>query len=149
LPLSRFAGQVLLIANTASKCGFTPQYAGLQRIWEEYRDRGLIVLGVPSNDFGGQEPGSEPEIRGFCDTKYGVSFPMAGKLPVSGAGAHPLFRFLAREGGMLSRPRWNFYKYVVGRDGRLLTWFSSLTPPGSGRMRQAVERALGTKDRAP
>ena len=134
----------MLVANTASKCGFTPHYAGLQRVWDDYRGRGLVVLGVPSNDFGGQEPGTEAEIRGFCEASYGVTFPMGAKLTVSGAQAHPLFRFLAEQGGPFSKPRWNFYKYLIGRDGTLQTWFSSLTRPDSPRMRGAIERALTT-----
>lgn len=143
LPLSAYVGRPLLIANTASKCGFTPQYEGLQKIWDEYKDRGLVVIGVPSNDFGGQEPGSEAEIAGFCSKNYGVGFPMAGKLPVSGKAAHPLFRWLGDEGGALSRPRWNFFKYVIGRDGSLIDWFSSVTRPESEKVRAAIGKALG------
>ena len=142
LPLADYAGQPLLIANTASKCGFTPQYAGLQRVWDEYRGRGLVVIGVPSNDFGGQEPGSAAEIAGFCAANYGVGFPMAGKVAVSGRSAHPLFRFIGEQGGLLARPRWNFYKYVIGRDGMLAGWFSSVARPDSRRVRAVIERAL-------
>ncbi len=142
LDLAEFAGRPVLLANTASRCGFTPHYAGLQRLWDEYRGRGLVVVGVPSNDFGGQEPGTEAEIGAFCQTNYGVTFPMSTKLHVRGRDAHPLFRFLAEQGGALARPRWNFYKYLVAPDGKLLTWFSTLTRPNSGRVRAAVERAL-------
>ena len=142
MPLRAYAGQPLLIVNTASRCGFTPQYAGLQALWQEQHGRGLVVLGVPSNDFGGQEPGGPEEIAGFCQLNYGVGFPMAAKVPVKGRAAHPLFRWLGEQGGLLSRPRWNFYKYVIGRDGRLLTWFGSTTAPGSPRLRAAVEGAL-------
>ena len=143
LDLGAYRGSVLLIANTASRCGFTPQYAGLQRLWEEYRDRGLVVIGVPSNDFGGQEPGTEGEIGAFCQKNYGVTFPMAGKAHVAGNDATPLFAALGRAGGLLARPRWNFYKYVVDRDGSLQTWFSSVTSPRSRRVRRAIEQALG------
>ena len=142
MPLQAYAGRPLLIVNTASRCGFTPQYAGLQALWAEHRAQGLTVLGVPSNDFGKQEPGTSEEIAGFCTLNYGVDFPMAAKVPVSGASAHPLFRWLGSEGGLLSRPRWNFYKYLVGRDGQLQTWFGSTTPPGSGRLRAAIAQAL-------
>lgn len=142
IALGEYTGRPLLIANTASRCGFTPHYAGLQQVWDSYRERGLVVIGVPSNDFGGQEPGSEAEIEAFCQKNYGVSFPMAGKLSVRGGEAHPLFRFLGEAGGVLARPRWNFYKYVIDRNGRLATWFSSLTPPGSGRVRAAIEKEL-------
>ena len=143
LELSSFAGRPMLIANTASRCGFTPHYAGLQRVWQEYQAQGLVVIGVPSNDFGGQEPGTDEEIASFCDLTYGVSFPMAAKVPVSGEAAHPLFKFVGDEGGLLARPRWNFYKYVIGRDGHLAAWFGSITKPDSRRVRAAVQRALG------
>ena len=142
MPLRQFAGQPLLIVNTASKCGFTPQYRGLQALWSANRARGLVVIGVPSNDFGRQEPGDAGEIAGFCDRNYGVGFPMTEKLHVSGRQAHPLFGWLAVEGGVLSRPRWNFFKYVVDRDGRLATWFTSAATPDSGRLRRAVEQVL-------
>ncbi|HEY0205571.1 MAG TPA: glutathione peroxidase [Acetobacteraceae bacterium] len=142
LPLRAYAGRPLLVVNTASRCGFTPQYAGLQALWAEHRGRGLTVLGVPSNDFGGQEPGTAEEIRQFCAVNYGVDFPMAAKVPVRGTAAHPLFRWLGQQGGLLARPRWNFYKYLVGADGRLAAWFGSTTPPGSRRLRAAIDRAL-------
>ncbi len=142
LKLRQFAGKPLLIVNTASRCGFTPQYEGLQALWSQHRDRGLTVIGVPSNQFGGQEPGSETDIASFCSSNYGVSFPMTEKLDVRGSNADPLFRWLAQQGGMLSRPRWNFFKYVIGRDGRLADWFSSVTSPDSPRLRTAVSRVL-------
>jgi glutathione peroxidase len=142
LDLAAFAGQPLLVVNTASKCGFTPQYKGLQTVWSEYRGRGLTVIGVPSNDFGRQEPGSEAEIGAFCSRNYGVSFPMAEKLHVRGPDAHPLFRWFAQQGGVLSQPRWNFFKYIVAPDGSLATWFSSVTAPDSGRLRAALDRVV-------
>lgn len=142
LPLQAYAGHPLLIVNTASRCGFTPQYAGLQALWTDYRGKGLTVLGVPCNDFGGQEPGTRQEIAGFCERNYGVGFPMADKVAVRGADAHPLFRWLAGQGGLLARPRWNFYKYLIGRDGQLSDWFGSTTPPGAARLRAAVDRSL-------
>ena len=142
MPLRDYAGRPLLIVNTASRCGFTPQYAGLQALHAEYHGQGLIVIGVPSNDFGNQEPGTRDEIAGFCTRNYGVGFPMADKAVVKGPAAHPLFHWLADQGGVLSRPRWNFYKYVIDADGRLAAWFSSVTPPGAGRLRRAVEGAL-------
>ncbi|HVJ51969.1 MAG TPA: glutathione peroxidase [Aliidongia sp.] len=142
LPLGDFAGRPMVVVNTASKCGFTPQYEGLEALWQRHRDQGLIVLGVPSNDFGGQEPGSSDEIASFCQINYGVDFPLTGKVHVRGAEAHPLFRWLASKGGFLSKPRWNFYKYLIGRDGQLQTWFSSLTPPGSAKFGNAVERLM-------
>ena len=142
MKLRQFAGRPLLIVNTASKCGFTPQYGGLQALWQRYEPDGLAVIGVPSNDFGGQEPGGADEIGAFCSRNYGVSFPMTEKLHVRGPETHPLFGWLGREGGLLSRPRWNFFKYVIGRDGRLANWFSSVTAPGSGRVQKALEKVL-------
>ena len=142
LNLEQFAGRPLLIVNTASRCGFTPQYEGLQALWSQHRERGLTVIGVPSNQFGRQEPGSGADIASFCSSNYGVSFPMTEKLHVRGPEADPLFRWLAQQGGPLSRPRWNFFKYVIGRDGRLANWFSSVTSPDSRRLRTAVARVL-------
>jgi len=139
LPLSQFKGQPLVIVNTASQCGFTPQYAQLQTLWRENRDKGLVVLGVPCNDFGAQEPGDAATIAAFCAGTYGVDFPLTAKVHVRGPHAHPLFEWLGREGGFLSRPRWNFYKYLIGRNGELLAWFSSLTSPSAGRFQSAVD----------
>ncbi len=143
LPLKQFAGHPIVIVNTASKCGFTPQYAGLETLWQAKRDKGLIVLGVPSNDFGNQEPGSASEIKGFCEVRYGVDFPLTEKVHVTGAEAHPLFRWIGAKGGFLARPHWNFYKYLIGPDGRLVDWFSSITAPGSRRFTRAVEKLIG------
>jgi glutathione peroxidase len=142
LDLKPFRGQPLLIVNTASKCGFTPQYEGLQALWSSHRARGLMIVGVPSNDFGRQEPGTGHEIAEFCARNYGVGFPMTEKLHVRGPDAHPLFGWLGRQGGMLSKPRWNFFKYVIGRDGRLSNWFSSMTTPDSTRFRTAIDRVV-------
>ena len=140
--LRQFEGKPMLLVNTASKCGFTPQYEGLQALWSHFGPRGLMVIGVPCNDFGRQEPGDARQIQDFCAVNYGVSFPMAAKLHVRGPDTHPLFAWLGQEGGALSRPRWNFYKYLIGRDGRLRTWFSSLTKPMSGRMHTAIDRVV-------
>ena len=143
LPLKQFEGKPILIVNTASKCGFTPQYKGLQELWAEKKKDGLVVIGMPSNDFGRQEPGNAGEIQDFCQVNYGVDFVMAAKGPVSGKEAQPLFRWLADQGGYFSKPRWNFYKYLIGRDGRLQNWFGSITSPASGKFRRAVDKALG------
>jgi len=140
--LADFAGKAVLVVNTASQCGFTGQYEGLQALWEAWRDRGLVVLGVPSNDFGGQEPGSEAEIADFCATTFSVDFPMTGKESVRGDGAHPFYRWARDELGVVAAPKWNFHKYLVGPDGRLVDWFSTVTPPDSAAVRRAVERAL-------
>lgn len=142
LPLSAFEGQVVLVVNTASRCGFTGQYADLQSVWQSYRDRGLVVLGVPSNDFGGQEPGTEAEIKTFCEVNFDVDFPMTAKVKVTGGGAHPFYKWAAQELGALAKPRWNFHKYLIGRDGRLTDWFSTPTAPTSRKVRRAIEAQL-------
>jgi glutathione peroxidase len=132
-PLAAYAGQVVLVVNTASRCGFTPQLAGLQRLHEEYAARGFAVLGFPCNQFGGQEPGTADEIGAFCERNYGVGFPMFAKVDVNGSGAHPLFRWLKQERpGRLGRTiRWNFTKFLVDRDGKVLARYGSTTTPES------------------
>jgi len=142
LPLNSFAGRPILIVNTASKCGFTPQYAALQQLWQDYKARGLVVLGVPCNDFGNQEPGDTSEIGAFCERNYGVGFQMAEKVHVRGPEIHPLYKWLASQGGWLSRPHWNFHKYLVGRDGRMQDWFSTVTSPAAPRLRHKIEQTL-------
>ena len=143
LKLKDFAGHPVLIVNTASECGFTPQYAGLESLWRKYRDRGLIVLGVPSNDFGRQEPGSESEIRQFCTARYGVSFPMTAKYPVTGANAHPLYHWITAQTGDSGAPRWNFHKYLIDGQGELKAVFPSKVAPEDKRLVQAIEEQLG------
>lgn len=145
LPLSQYKGKVLLIVNTASRCGFTPQYAGLQKLYDAYKGKGLVVLGVPSNDFGGQEPGSSAEIKQFCETNFHLTFPLAAKEAVSGEGAHPFFKQVRSEKGVLAAPHWNFYKYLVSRDGHIVQWFSSKTTPDSPALIKAIEDELGKK----
>lgn len=135
-----FGGQVLLIVNTASRCGFTPQYEGLEALHQEFQARGFAVLGFPSNDFMGQEPGTEEEIREFCTLNFGVRFPMFERVVVRGREATPLFRELAEAAG--EAPRWNFHKYLVGRDGEVLASFGSRVRPEDPALRAAVERAL-------
>lgn len=142
IDLGAYRGRPLLIVNTASACGFTPQYTALQALWDEHKAAGLVVLGVPSNDFGAQEPGSATEITSFCETKFRVTFPLAEKRHVKGPGADPLFKWLADEAGLLGRPWWNFTKYLIGRDGRLVDWFFCATPPDARRVRGAVVKAL-------
>jgi glutathione peroxidase len=142
LPLDRFKGKPVLVVNTASECGFTPQYAGLQKLWQRYKDRGLIVLGVPSNDFGGQEPGTEPEIAAFCTKNYGVDFPLTAKVDVVGAKAHPFYKWLASELGDAGQPRWNFHKYLIGPDGAIAGVFPSKVAPESLELGTAIEAAL-------
>lgn len=144
LPLSQWRGKALLVVNVASFCGFTSQYEGLQKLWERYQSRGLVVVGVPSNDFGAQEPKSESEILGFCQGAFGVNFPMTAKQGVSGGQAHPFYLWARDTLGLTSTPRWNFHKYLVGRDGKLIEGFGSSVTPLSDTMVNAVEKALGS-----
>ena len=137
-----FEGKAVLVVNTASFCGFTKQYKGLQALWERYRDRGLVVLGVPSNDFGAQEPGTEDEIKKFCAVNFAVDFPMTEKQIVSGKNAHPFYLWAAKELGTLSKPRWNFYKILIATDGKAINWFASSTNPSTPKLVKAVEAAL-------
>jgi len=139
--LSSYAGHPLLVVNTASQCGYTPQYAGLQQIWTRYRDRGLIVLGVPSNDFGGQEPGGKSEIHATAQGTYHVTFPITEKVVVKGKDAHPFFRWAAGD-RPLEAPRWNFHKYLIGRDGQLKAAFASAVEPTDPLVITAIEREL-------
>lgn len=136
-------GKVVLVVNTASACGFTGQYAGLQELSNRFNDRGLVVLGVPSNDFGGQDPKPNNEIQNFCQTRYGVTFPLLAKQVVSGDGAHPLYRWARGASGRGGAPAWNFHKYLIGRDGRLIAWYPSMVGPTSSRLISAIEAALG------
>ncbi len=142
LPLSRFAGQAVLIVNTASFCGFTPQYRGLQALWQRYQARGLVVLGVPSNDFGNQEPGKAEEIKQFCEVNYQIDFPLADKVRVRGADAHPFYRWARAKLGAKNAPSWNFHKYLVAPDGRLLAAFPSRVRPDAPALTAAIEAAL-------
>jgi glutathione peroxidase len=142
LPLKKFAGHPVLLVNVASACGFTPQYAGLQKLHEKYGGRGLVVLGVPSNDFGAQEPGSEKEIKQFCETSFGVTFPLAAKEHVIGGNAHPLYRWIAQQLGEGGAPRWNFHKYLISKNGELLEAWGSRTAPEAAEVAAAIERAL-------
>lgn len=142
LPLSQFKGRVVLVVNTASACGYTPQYEGLEAMWRQHRD-GLTVLGVPCNQFGGQEPGSEVEIGAFCQENYGVSFPLTAKCYVTGNDAHPFYVWAGEQAGLLGRPKWNFHKYLIARDGRFIDWFSTRAKPDGPKIAAAVKAALG------
>ena len=142
LPLKRFAGHPVLIVNTASECGYTPQYAGLQSLWRDYREDGLVVLGVPSNDFGAQEPGDEAQIKTFCELNYSVDFPMTSKVSVLGGGAHPFYRWIESEFGEAAAPRWNFHKYLLDADGALIAMWPSDVDPQSEAIVDAVKALL-------
>jgi len=141
--LSTYADRVVLVVNTASQCGFTPQYQGLQELYDRYDERGLTVLGFPCDQFGHQEPGDEAEIAGFCERTFGVTFPMFAKVDVNGGDAHPLYRWLrSRKSGLLGgRIKWNFTKFLVGRDGRVLGRYAPSTKPD--KIARDIEKALG------
>lgn len=139
--MDQFKGKVVLVVNTASQCGFTSQYAGLQKLYSEFKDKGFVVLGFPSNQFGGQEPGSDQEIRMFCEQNYKVSFPLFSKSDVKGEGKNPIFQFLV-ENQKAKEPGWNFTKYLIGKDGKLIERFSQWTGPDSDSIKKAVEKAL-------
>ena len=138
--LGDYRGKVTLVVNVASQCGYTPQYEGLERLHRELAGKGFAVLGFPSNDFGGQEPGTAGEIKAFCRTKYGVSFPMFSKIVTKpGPGQSPVYAFLGQSGDL---PRWNFGKYVVGRDGRVVAYFPSRVTPDAAELRASIDKAL-------
>jgi glutathione peroxidase len=141
LRLAEHAGKPIMIVNTASQCGYTPQYAGLQELWKRYRDKGLLIIGVPSNDFGGQEPGGPAEINKTAHDEYGVSFPLAAKAEVRGAQAHPFYKWAALERPG-DGPRWNFHKYLIGRDGRIAAVFSTQIEPTDPKVIAAIEKEL-------
>jgi glutathione peroxidase len=141
--LCQYSGQVILVVNTASYCGFTKQYKGLEALYAKYKDRGLVVLGFPSNDFGSQEPGTAKEIADFCANTYGVKFPMFAKTHVVGDEANPLHAELRKATG--TRPKWNFYKYVIGRDGKPGNVYSSMTAPEDRDLVEDIEKQLAAK----
>ncbi len=145
-PLDEYRGKVLLIVNTASKCGFTPQFEGLEKVFEQYKAQGLVVIGFPCNQFASQDPGSNSEIGEFCQRNYGVSFPMMAKIDVNGAEAHPLYKYLSKEAkGLLGTEaiKWNFTKFLIGRDGRVLDRYAPTTKPED--MRADIEKALAAQ----
>ena len=139
--LADYAGQPLVVVNTASLCGFTPQYAGLQQLWTEFHDRGLMIVGVPSNDFGGQEPGSASDIAETAQHQYGVTFPIAAKTVVKGPNAHPFYKWAA-DLRPKDVPRWNFHKYLIGRDGNIAEVFPESVEPTDTRVKTTIARAL-------
>lgn len=135
-----YRGKVLLVVNTASKCGFTGQYEGLEALYDQYRDQGLVVLGFPSNDFGNQEPGSEEQIQDFCRLTYSVEFPMFEKISVKRGKADPFYQYLAQQTGVY--PKWNFYKYLIDRDGKVVDVYSSVTSPRNKKLVRTIEELL-------
>lgn len=142
LPLEQYRGKALLVVNTASECGYTGQYAGLEEIWQDYKDKGLIVIGVPSNNFGGQEPLKGEQIQNFCKLNYGVTFPLADRTDVKGSGEHPFYKWAEQQAGEAAVPKWNFHKILVGPDGKVAATFATAVEPTSDQMRKAVVAAL-------
>jgi glutathione peroxidase len=145
--LAQFKGKVLLVVNVASKCGLTPQYKGLEELYQEYKDKGLVILGFPANNFGNQEPGSEKEIKEFCSLNYRVTFPMFAKVSVKGDDIADIYRWLIANS---DRPKdaveWNFGKFLIGRDGKVIKRFAPMTGPTNGEIKAAIEAALATKE---
>ncbi len=141
--LCQYSGKVILVVNTASYCGFTSQYEGLEKLYETYKDQGFVVLGFPTNDFGKQEPGNNKEIADFCHNTYGVKFPMFAKTTLSGKDANPFFKELIEKSG--TKPRWNFYKYIIDREGRVVDSFNSMTSPSNKKITSLIEKLLKEK----
>ena len=142
LNLSEYRNKVIVIVNVASQCGFTKQYEDMQKIWDNYQSKGLVMIGVPSNDFGNQEPGNSKEIKNFCEAKFGITFPMTEKVVVKGDNAHPFFKWAKKNYGKSAVPKWNFHKIIVGKDGKIIDTFSSITNPSSKKFIKVVEEAL-------
>ena len=139
--LSDYKSKVVLLVNTASKCGFTPQYSGLQKIYERYKNDGLIVLGIPTNDFN-QELSKDSDVKEFCEIRFGVEFPMSSIQPIRGENAHPIYKWIKSNVSVIGQPRWNFHKYLIGKDGKIINWFSSMTSPTSEGLVNQIETAL-------
>ena len=145
LELSLFKGKTILLVNVASNCGFTKQYADLQELWETYKDRGLIVLGVPSNQFGGQEPGTNKEIKKFCEVNFNVNFPMTDKVDVKGENIHPIYLWAKENYGNSAIPKWNFHKILINKDGKIQNTYLSITKPTSKKITNEIENILDKK----
>jgi len=142
LPLSKYRGKTIMIVNTASRCGFTKQYSALQVVWQRYKERGFVLLGVPSGDFGNQEFATEKKIKTFCEVNFNIDFPMTQKTSVTGKKAHEFYKWARTSLGNLAKPRWNFHKYLVDQNGELVDWFSSPTSPTSNKVIRAIEKHL-------
>ena len=142
LNLSEFKEKVIIVINVASQCGFTNQYEDMQNIWEKYQKKDVVILGVPSNDFGQQEPGNSQEIKNFCEAKFGISFPMTEKVSVKGTNAHPFYSWAHKNFGKSAIPKWNFHKIIIDKNGKVAETFSSLTNPSSGKFIKALEKLI-------
>ena len=142
LNLTEYKDKVIVVVNVASQCGFTSQYEDMQKIWEKYQVKGVIMLGVPSNDFGNQEPGSNKEIKNFCEAKFGITFPMTGKVSVKGENAHPFYLWAKANHGKSAIPKWNFHKIIIDKNGKIVDTFASITNPSSKKFITALEKIL-------
>ena len=142
VPLSEYKGKVLMLVNVASRCGYTPQYTGLESLYEKYKSQGFVILGIPANNFAGQEPGTNAEIKTFCKSKYAVTFPMMSKISVAGADKTPLYQYLTSNGKTSGEIQWNFIKFLIGRDGQILARFEPAVTPDDPSLNAAVEKAL-------
>ena len=142
LKLSEYRGKVIVVVNVASQCGFTKQYEDMQNVWEKYQSKGIVMLGIPSNDFGKQEPGSNKDIKNFCEAKFGISFPMTEKVSVKGSDAHPFYIWARENHGKSAIPKWNFHKIIIDRNGKIAETFASITNPSSKRFIKALEKLI-------
>ena len=142
LNLSEYKDKVIVVVNVASQCGFTSQYEDMQKVWEKYQEKGMVMLGVPSNDFGGQEPGNNKEIKNFCEAKFGITFPMTEKVTVKGENAHPFYKWAEKNFGKSAIPKWNFHKIIINKEGKVQDTFASITNPSSKRFISVIEKTL-------
>ena len=142
LSLSEYRGKIIVAVNVASQCGFTKQYDDMQNIWEKYQSKGVVILGIPSNDFGKQEPGSSKEIKNFCESKFGITFPMTEKVSVKGSEAHPFYIWAKENHGKSAIPKWNFHKIIIDRNGKIAETFSSITNPSSKKFIEVLDRLI-------
>ena len=142
LKLSEYKDKVVIIVNVASRCGFTSQYEDMQTIWDKYQNKGVVMIGVPSNDFGNQEPGNSSEIKNFCEAKFGITFPITEKIKVKGDNAHPFYIWAKKNYGNSAVPKWNFYKIIIGKDGKIAKTFTSMTNPSSKKFTSSIEELI-------
>ena len=142
LNLTEYKNKVIVVVNVASQCGFTNQYEDMQKVWEKYQEKGVVMLGVPSNDFGKQEPGSNEDIKNFCEAKFGISFPMTEKVLVKGSDAHPFYIWARENHGKSAIPKWNFHKIIIDKDGKVAETFSSITNPSSNKFIKALDKLI-------
>ena len=142
LSLSEYKGKVIVVVNVASQCGFPKQYEDMQNVWMKYQEKGLVMLGVPSNDFGNQEPGNNEDIKNFCEAKFGISFPMTEKVLVKGTEAHPFYIWARENHGKSAIPKWNFHKIIINKDGKIAETFSSITSPSSKKFIKTLEKLI-------